>query len=212
MPVPIYDISVFAKAFSDNLPTGLAWPKEDPNSNLSKTVLALAGSYWRAANRAANLIKEYPATTLELLPEWEASVGLPDPCLGEAPSVAQRRAQVVARFGGVQYNGGAAAGSLSIPALQAFAKSLGFGIAVAEFAPFRAGLSKADLNQAAGIEHGYDLVIQAPLYTSTLFKAGVDGAGEKLGTFGNLVLECELRHRVGAEVRLTFQYLAAAGQ
>ncbi|WP_197520275.1 putative phage tail protein, partial [Paraburkholderia tropica] len=56
-------------------------------------------SYERSTSRANYLlIDSFPPTAYELLPEWESTLGLPDPCAGEAPTIPQRQAQVLARF------------------------------------------------------------------------------------------------------------------
>jgi uncharacterized protein YmfQ (DUF2313 family) len=44
-------------------------------------------AFERLTARANNLlIDAFPGSTYELLPEWEATLGLPDPCAGEAPT------------------------------------------------------------------------------------------------------------------------------
>ncbi|MGS1033322.1 putative phage tail protein [Burkholderia glumae] len=125
----------------------------------------------------------FPSTAVELLPEWEAALGLPDPCAGESPSLAQRQAQVVARF---TNNGGA-----SIAYFVNYAKTLGFDIGISEFTPFRAG------QQAAGDSCGeegwaHTWRINAPSTTINYFRASASTAGEPLATWGNSVLLCEM--------------------
>jgi uncharacterized protein YmfQ (DUF2313 family) len=52
----------------------------------SQVLYGLAKSYERETARANNLLVDsFPLTTYELLPEWESSLGLPDPCAGVAP-------------------------------------------------------------------------------------------------------------------------------
>jgi uncharacterized protein YmfQ (DUF2313 family) len=122
------------------LPRGRAWSR-DPSATLTAVLDGWARGYARHDARAANLLEDaFPPDTVELLPEWEATLGLPDPCLGgaiggPAATLQQREAQVVARL--------LALGGQAVPYLTALAAQLGFPVAIVEFAPFRAGISHA---------------------------------------------------------------------
>ena len=65
-----------------------------------------------------------PRTTLELLADWERVCGLPDPCSGQAATIAERRAQVVARL--------TATGGQSVAYFETLALALGFVITIVE--------------------------------------------------------------------------------
>lgn len=67
------------------------------------------------------------------LPEWEATLGLPDPCAGAAPTFEQRRAQVRSRFLGI--------GGQSRRHFIEFAGIIGFEIEITNYTPFKAGRS-----------------------------------------------------------------------
>ena len=76
-------------------PPGWAVPR-DPASAFGRLLSAPAAGLADAEARAAALLDEAdPRTTSDLLAEWEAVAGLPDPCLGPSPTVAQRRARLV---------------------------------------------------------------------------------------------------------------------
>lgn len=106
------------------LPTGAAWPRE-PDTVLTTVLAAMADGLARAHNRALDLIEEAdPRTTLELLADWERVCGLPDPCSGQAATIAERRAQVVARL--------TATGGQSPAYFIALAAALGFDITITE--------------------------------------------------------------------------------
>ncbi|EPY01345.1 YmfQ family protein [Magnetospirillum fulvum] len=106
------------------LPTGAAWPRE-PDTVLTNVLLAMADGLARAHNRALDLIEEAdPRTTLELLTDWERVCGLPDPCSGPAATIAERRAQVVARL--------TATGGQSPAYYVVLAAALGFEITITE--------------------------------------------------------------------------------
>jgi uncharacterized protein YmfQ (DUF2313 family) len=77
------------------LPPGPALSR-DPDSVVMRLLAAPAEELARVEARAAALLDEAdPRTTSDLLAEWEAVAGLPDPCLGPSPTIAQRRARLV---------------------------------------------------------------------------------------------------------------------
>lgn len=197
MGVPVFTREQFASAFLAMLPTGRAWAK-DRDSNLAATVSALMPAFELSANRAAALVQDvFPATTNELLPEWEATTGLPDPCAGLAPSPEARRNQVVARFAGV--------GGQSIADLMRYADNLGYPITVTEFGVTRAGLMRAgEALLGDGVQ--FQLKVTAPVVNQRFFLAGTGAAGDPLSSFGNAVLECELATIKPAHSKLLHTY------
>ena len=69
----------FLAALQAYLPTGPAWPR-DPDTIVTQILSGIARAQARLHARENQLLIDlFPATTVELLPEWEASVGLPDP-------------------------------------------------------------------------------------------------------------------------------------
>ncbi|WP_334034766.1 YmfQ family protein [Burkholderia cepacia] len=183
MSAPNYSASDFTSALMALMPRGLAWPR-DPDSVMGRTIATLAPIWSRhvAANNYL-LVDAFPATTVELLPEWEAALGLPDPCAGETPSLAQRQAQVVARFTNT--------GGASIAYFINYAKNLGFDVTVSEFTPFRVGVHAA--GDSVGVEGwAHTWRINAPSTTISYFRAGRSAAGEPLESWGNAVLFCEI--------------------
>ncbi|WP_175829726.1 YmfQ family protein [Burkholderia cepacia] len=183
MRAPIYSASDFTSALMALMPRGLAWPR-DPYSVMGKTIATLA-PIWSRHVTANNylLVDAFPSTTVELLPEWEAALGLPDPCAGESPSLAQRQAQVVARF---TNSGGA-----SISYFVSYAKNLGFDVTISEFTPFRVGQHSA--GHSVGVEGwAHTWRVNAPSTTINYFRASRSAAGEPLASWGNSVLLCEM--------------------
>ena len=88
----------FLALSQDLLPPGPAWPR-DLDAMLTQMLRGLAVSPARGHARQVALLADLnPATTVELLPEWEASLGLPDPCSGPGATIGARRAQVLARL------------------------------------------------------------------------------------------------------------------
>lgn len=183
MAAPTLLAANFLSAIQALLPRGQVWPR-DQDAVQTKVLSGLAPSYERNTARANYLLVDaFPGTALELLPEWEATLGLPDPCAGPAPTLQQRRAQVIARISNT--------GGQSVAFFIEFAKSLGYDITVTQFAPFRAGQNSAGdaVNSEAW---AYAWQVNAPAVTVSYFRAGRSCAGDSLATWGNTVLACEI--------------------
>ena len=192
-----FSAAQFHAALQALFPRGPIWSRE-PGSVISAVCGILVAPYARNSDRAEFLLVDaFPATANELLPEWEATLGLPDPCAGEAPTLQQRQAQVVARL---TYSGGA-----RVADIIAFAESLGYAITITQFAPAVAGRLRAG-QPALGAAWAFAWQINAPSTTVTSFRAGTSAAGEPLTAFGNAVLECELRRIAPAHTVVIFTY------
>lgn len=197
MAAPTFTADDFADAMTALLPRGAVWPR-DLNTIIRATMLGLAPTYARNQDRGNYLLVDgFPATTVELLPEWEASVGLPDPCAGPSPTIEARRAQVLARF--------ANTGGQSPAYFIAFALSLGYVITVTEYAPFRVGFSTVG-TPLYGADWANAWAINAPLNQVQYFRTGISAAGEPLAYWSNVVLECELNSVKPSHAVLIFQY------
>jgi uncharacterized protein YmfQ (DUF2313 family) len=186
----------FLGAFQRLMPRGPIWPR-DMDTNQAQTLLALQPTYVRSTNAAnALLVDAFPATAVNLLPEWEETLGLPDPCAGTDPLISDRQAQVVARLTGRGKN-------QSQAFYIGYAASLGYPITITQFAPFKAG-SKAG-SPCYSAAWAYAWQINAPTFTVKKFKAG-DAAGSPLATWGNTVLQCEMQRLAPAHTVLLFNY------
>lgn len=179
------------------LPTGLVWPREE-GATLTQTLHGLAGAFERADGAAVALIADaFPAAPVQLLAEWEATLGLPDPCAGPAPTLQQRQAQVLARLTDT--------GGQSAADLINFAARLGFDIRIRNYATFRAGRSHAG-DPCCGPAWAHAFAVIAPAQTTIPFRAGHSTAGEPLRAWGNATLECEIRRIAPAHAVVIFQY------
>jgi uncharacterized protein YmfQ (DUF2313 family) len=197
MAAPVYRAEDYLAALQALMPRGRVWPR-DSDAIQTKTLAGLAPSYVRNNQRAAAvLVESLPSTTYELLPEWEATLGLPDPCAGPSPTIEGRRAQVVARFAG--------SGGQSIPYMVSFAANLGYTITITEFVPAQVGLLRAGqpLNGAAW---AYAWQVNYALNTIRNARVGAFSAGEPLASWGNAVLECELESIAPAHTVPIFTY------
>jgi uncharacterized protein YmfQ (DUF2313 family) len=199
MAAPILLASNFLSAIQSLLPRGVVWPR-DQDAVQTQALSGLAPSYERNTTRANYLLVDaFPATTYELLPEWEETLGLPDPCAGESPMVQTRRAQVVARF--------ANSGGQSAAYFVQFAANLGYEVTVQNYGPARAGEARCG-DACNGQDWAFAWAVVAPLSTVTYAQAGQATAGDPLASWGNTVLECEMNSLRPAHSILLFQYQA----
>jgi uncharacterized protein YmfQ (DUF2313 family) len=120
----------YAQALSNLRPRGRVWPN-DPASAQQQILAALAPTAERVDTAAqALLVDAFPSTSVQLLPEWEASLALND----AGDSTAQRQANVVAKL--------VAVGGQSAAAFEAFALTLGFTITIQTYAPTRCSFAE----------------------------------------------------------------------
>lgn len=189
------DLTVAAHAL---MPQGVAWPRQE-GTDQHKVLAGIAATLTRLRRRArALLVDAFPATAYELLPEWELTLGLPDPCAGPAPTLQERRAQVTARLAGE--------GGQSVPFLIAHAATLGYEITIREFAPSRLGQMRlGERMQHAPWAHA--LAIEAPPESPVVFRMGQSLLGERFRTWGNAVLECEIRAVAPGHAAVFFTYI-----
>ena len=188
----------FLFALQSLLPRGRVWSRDGDTVQI-KTLEGCAPTFARLNARANYLLTDgFPSTTYELLPEWESSLGLPDPCAGESPTIQQRRAQVVARL--------ASSGGQSLPYFEDFASSLGYDVDVINYVPARAGhahCGEPDYGEAWA--HAWAITL--PLSTITFARASQSVAGEPLASWGNAVIQCEMDSVKPAHTVLLFNYL-----
>ena len=159
-----FTAAAYAAALASLRPRGRMWPEEAASCQV-QTLAAAAGSFERLDAAAQGLLTDaFPATAQQLLPEWENSLGLPDPCVGEDATVAQRQAQLVARL--------TATGSQAPQRYIDYATSLGFQIQLETFAPFRCGFSACG-DGLGGPEWSFAWAIKVSQPSSQGFAAGV---------------------------------------
>lgn len=149
----------YARAFAALSPRGLLW-RDEPGDVRSAFYLAVGDVLSAVDQRAqAVLAGSLPGAVAPTLPEWEATLGLPDPCLGAEPTFEDRAAQVRARFVGV--------GGLSRGRYVLFAAQLGFEISIENYAWFRVGQSTVD-SPVAGDEWRFVLGVRVISQTTTI--------------------------------------------
>lgn len=97
-------VEQWGDALLQQMPRGRAWPR-DPDANLPKYVMGFAKRLAELELSADQLLLEMrPETTVNLLPEWEEYLGLPE-CGTTVQTFEMRRAAVVEKYhrkGGLQ--------------------------------------------------------------------------------------------------------------
>jgi uncharacterized protein YmfQ (DUF2313 family) len=180
------------------LPPGQAFPR-DPGTTLHDLLDGMSIELSRLDGRASVLPQEAnPATSLELLPDWERVAGLPDKCSGALEETLQgRRNALLTKL--------TSTGGQSSAYFIELAASLGYTVTIEEFRPFRAGVSVAgDLLTNGPWVHTW--LIRAPEASITEFRAGLSAAGERLRTWGNDALECKINQLKPAHTVALFAY------
>jgi len=88
------------QALADLLPQGVAWEAKNlEESNMYKLLRALSKEFKRVQSKVNEFVTEHdPETTINLIEEWEAAVGIPDDCFKNDVSLDLRRKQVVAKL------------------------------------------------------------------------------------------------------------------
>lgn len=193
-----YSVEDYAAALHALLPGGLAWQRQ-PESNTAAVIRGIARSYQRSDKDASLLISGgFPATATVLLPEWEATLGLPDSCsLEEIDSISLRQKAVVSKL--LKTGGQSKAYFISLAA------EMGFTITITEFRQARAGISAAGAALNGG-EWPFTWRITAPETTISPAVAGGSYCGDPLRSWGNKKLECQFFKLIPSHTILQFGY------
>lgn len=198
------------------LPPGKAFSRE-PGSRQAQLLEGMGEEFANLEARTLDILREFdPSMALELLTDWEAALGLPDPCVGVPTTLEERRNAIVARL--VALNGA------NSDDLVALAATLGYQIRIVQHRPFQAGRSHAGEELAnhqipfrAGYSHAGDALsnreewlwtvdVIGPFVTVRTFQAGRSVAGEPLTSWNNALLECTLSRVAPAHILLRFLY------
>ena len=189
------DAQTYLQALQQLLPPGAVWPRED-GAVLTGLLGAFAEGAARIDRRMDDLLEESdPRSALEMLPDWETFVGLPDLCVGMPETLAQRRAAVVARL--------TARGGNSRAYFINLAKALGFEITITEYGPFTC---ESGCDDPLGDED-WRFVWQVNAPATTFFEFTCESpCDEPLRAWGNAALECAITRRKPAHTTVVFRY------
>lgn len=187
----------FLRALLHLPPPGRAF-SGDPDT-VQAAVFTPPGNALASVHAAAVLLLEQeadPFYTELLLPEWEADWGLPDPCTPVAPTIAQRRAALLAKI--------AAQGGQSPAYFVAVAAAMGITITITEYSPFRLGSRLGSPLLGPGWQFVWQ--VNAPSITVRYLRLGSSALGERFATVSNTELACRLNQIRPAHTLLRFVY------
>lgn len=189
----------YTAAQQNLLPVGDAFSRES-SSILSHLLRGLALLWAKAHNRAMTAVEEAdPRTTLELLPDFETALGLPDECLPAGNSIQERRDAVLAKLDDE--------GRQDPDFYRELAKILGYEVTIAEFKPFICGLSCCGdvLNGGHDVRYYWQITVHGPRVT--LFRCGASSPPDRLGKTSHATeLECLIRRYKLAHTYAVFNY------
>lgn len=181
------------------LPPGPAWER-DAVPELVGILAGLSEEFGRVDSRAADLLAEIvPTTVRELLPDWERVLGLPDPCLVQQGSFAERRAEVARRFGEV--------GRQDPAYFVMLAVRLGYPNAwVEEHRAPRFGRSRFGLGRFGTRKQQFLWTMHLGARQAGGARFGVTQWGERFGANPNDIIQCILRRYKPAHTDVLFDY------
>lgn len=180
------------------LPPGQAFPRE-AGTTLHDLLDGMAIELKRADGRGELLpIEANPATTSEMLSDWERVAGLPDKCSGVLEETIQgRRNALLTKL--TSTGGQSAAYFIEVAA------ALGYSVTIETFQPFRVGRSRVGDSLTNG-PWAFTWLVRAPEVSVTSFRVGRSAVGERLRTWGNDTLECKLNQLKPAHTIAIFAY------
>jgi uncharacterized protein YmfQ (DUF2313 family) len=180
------------------LPPGQAFPR-DPGTTLHDLLDGMSIELARVDARGFALpLEANPATTNELLGDWERVAGLPDRCSGVLEETVQgRRNALLAKL--------ASTGGQSIAYFISIASALGYGVTITEFKPFRVGISVVGDALTNG-DWQFAWQVNGPETTVLAFRVGLSAVGEPLRSWGTGSLECKIRQLSPAHTIPIFAY------
>lgn len=186
--------------FQRLLPRGRVWQRGWGTLQAAH-LLTLMPSWVRLHARADNvLVDSFPCSTVELLPEWEATLGLPDPCVQPPFStLQQRQLAVCSKF--------AARGGQSIDYFTRLAELYGFTIYIQTYAPFRCGINRCG-QPLYGRDWAFAWKVEIVTHQAIIyFRTGASTTGEPLRAWGDEVIECLIRQYAPAHTIPIFSYV-----
>jgi uncharacterized protein YmfQ (DUF2313 family) len=192
-------VDEWTRMLLDLLPVGPVWPRE-ADTTLVRFWSAVAVEPTRIQGRDCDLLAEsYPCGAVELLPEWEAAVGLPNECTELVDwTLAERQALVCAWL--------ALEGGQSVAYFEWLADLFGYTVTIDEHPPYRAGTAEAGCTTFGDCIFWWEVVVAG--HTLTPPEVGCIGAGEPPCGSTESILECLFRMFAPAHTVVTFRYPA----
>lgn len=189
-PLPSQTAIEFVEQLVAHLPKGAIWPRE-ADTVIFQVCAALMIQYTLLQQAEGGLLQDaFPVAPVYLITEWEATLGLPDPCNGLDPTLQQRQQAVAQRF--------IASGGQSVPYFIALAAALGYTVTISEFSEASPGPFPP-----AVAPHAW--VVNVPGGNYQPLRCG-QTLGQRFATWGGTPLECELARLKPAQSLLGFNY------
>ena len=181
------------------LPSGPAWdPELVPEIDLVLTGVSVEFS--RLDARAVDLLNEMdPAGVSELVPDWEAIMGLPDACLGPNPAFEDRRLAVRRRL--VEVGGQSRAYFLEIAVSQGYQNPT-----ITEHRAPRMGRSRFGSANFGTWSAQFMWTLNTGSRQKQGRRFGVSYWGERFGTNPGNALECLIRRAAPAHTTVHINY------
>jgi uncharacterized protein YmfQ (DUF2313 family) len=196
MPIPVADETDYLWQFQRLLPRGRLWQR-GWGTIQAECLLTLMPTWARLHARAGELVGEvFPCSVAaEMLPEWEATLGLPD--CEPFDTIQQRQAAVCAKF--------SMRGGQSAAYFVALAAAHGYAIQIETFQAFRVEMNRVEqpLYDAAW---DFAWLVISDSTPVTYFRADVSHADEPLAAWGDPQLECLISRYAPANTIPMFQY------
>lgn len=205
----------YAHALMALLPRGKAWPR-DADSNLARLVSGMAEIFGDPFDKIAAYLLDQesdPRFTRDLLERWETAFGLPDACVDEPLTIADRISALLGRM--------MEPGGQSIPFFYGVASALGYSIEIHEFSPFMAGISEAGDTRVGGyfrwevgppeIRFYWKVVVLNARLSWFRASSGEAGIDPHLIIGLATDLECMLRRYKPAHTQIVFDYSGLGG-
>lgn len=193
-----YSIDNYASALQALMPVGIIWTRS-PDAVQTRVARALAHAYQRSDDDALGLlVGAFPSTATMMLPEWEATLGLPDMCsIGEIDTIAKRQDAVVSKL--------ISSGGQSIDYYTRIAAAMGYQITITEYRQAVAGMAVAG-DAINGEEWPFVWLVTTPGTNISVALAGRTYCGDPLRSWGNRQLECRLSAMAPSHTIVKFGY------
>lgn len=180
------------------LPRGLAWPRK-VNSTLGRVFQGAAETFALFDQRATSAARQFdPRVATDLIDEWERELDLPDPCVTEPQSLAQRQA---AAFSKLTAEGGA-----SKPYFIKLAEDMGYpGATIDVYRPFTCDSTCDDALWPE--DHRFYWQLNLPDTGGIFYMTCESPCDSHLATWGDTALECRVNQIQPAEMDVAFAYI-----
>lgn len=193
-------LSDYVSLLQNAMPVGLAWARA-AKSFVTQLLTGIAIEFARVDTRALNVIRESdPRETTELINEWEAFTGLPDPCVTTGQTLEQRRVAVCSKL--------LMEGGQSVEYLLSIAQNLGYEDATIDH-QFEMMNCNSDCNAELHSEDDIFFWRMNLPSDGGFYEMNCNSpCEESLASWGDEVIECRINRYKPAHTNVIFAYTA----